>query len=37
MRLHFIDEHVASGTSAATNSAPAPEQPEVKDQVIAEL
>jgi len=31
MRLHFIDEHVASGASAAI-SAPAPEQ----DQVIAE-
>jgi two-component system nitrogen regulation sensor histidine kinase NtrY len=32
MRLHFIDEHVASGASLAANSAPAPEQ----DQVIAE-
>jgi two-component system nitrogen regulation sensor histidine kinase NtrY len=32
MRLHFIDEHVASGASLAANSAPAPEQ----NQVIAE-
>jgi two-component system nitrogen regulation sensor histidine kinase NtrY len=37
MRLHFLDEHVASGASTAANGAPASEQTQVKDQAIAEL
>ena len=35
MRLHFLDEHVAAGASAAANGAPAPGQVEITAQVIA--